>query len=82
MKFIQVECRLGCLGEINIKTCNSCIWCVFVYALQSSSKPEEDRLKKVTVRFLNFFYLPDVDVLCGMLCRLQVNNYFGINIKK
>lgn len=22
-EFIQVECRLGCLGEINIKTCNS-----------------------------------------------------------
>lgn len=33
MKFIQVECRLGCLGEINIKSCNSIVLsvslCVF-----------------------------------------------------
>lgn len=47
MKFIQVECRLGCLGEINIKTCNGVVFGVslYIYMLQFSSKGAEDDLK-------------------------------------
>lgn len=77
MKFIQVVCRLGCLGEINIKLATALdSLCLCVYAPASGSRKALRSLDVSSIavsKYFVVFYLPNIGG-CVVLCSLGVDN--------